>query len=256
MPRVENTKSPPKKQEKKIRNRGAGESPFESVLAPSTSGTVRDARHVNDGIRFLSSSDKCMKNLIEVVGPFKMTLQNEMDPFESLCESIVYQQLTGKAAATIYGRFKALFGDDSCPSAKQVLKASDEQLRSCGLSRAKVAALQDLSSKALSGVVPSLEELHSMNDDEIVERLTAVRGVGRWTVEMLLIFRLGRSDILPINDYGIRKAFALVYHKGKKKDELPAPRELALFGERWSPYKTISSWYLWRALEHKDVFKS
>lgn len=237
------------------RNRSKGATtPFAKDLTPALSGTVRDAKHVKSGITFLCSSDKHMKGLIETVGPFRMTMQNEMNPFESLCESIVYQQLTGKAAATIYSRFKALFGDDGCPTPKQVLQASDELLRSAGLSRAKVAAIKDLAEKTLSGVVPDLDELHSLSDDEIIQRLTAVRGIGRWTVEMLLIFRMGRSDILPVNDYGIRKGFALVYHKGKLKEELPAPRKLAEFGERWSPYKTLCSWYLWRALEHKDSF--
>ncbi len=241
-----------------VRNRSVGgKTPFVADLTPASRGTVRDAKHVKTGVDFLCTADKRMKGLIEIVGPFRITMQNEMNPFESLCESIVYQQLTGKAAATIYGRFKELFGSNvsnACPSPKQVLQATDEQLRSAGLSRAKVAALKDLAEKTLEGVVPDLEELHSMSDDEIIQRLTCVRGVGRWTVEMLLIFRMGRSDILPVNDYGIRKGFALVYHKGKMKEELPAPRDLAEFGERWSPYKTISSWYLWRALEHKDEF--
>jgi DNA-3-methyladenine glycosylase II len=165
-------------------------------------------------------------------------------PFEALAEAIVYQQLTGKAAATILGRVKTVAGGKRLkPDA--VLAATDEVLRGAGLSRAKLAALRDLADKTNSGVVPSLAALKRLHDDAIVERLTSIRGVGRWTVEMLLIFRLGRPDVLPVADYGIRKGFARAFGLA----DFPAPRDVALRGERWRPHRTVASWYLWRALE-------
>ncbi|MGH7272543.1 MAG: DNA-3-methyladenine glycosylase family protein, partial [Polyangiaceae bacterium] len=130
-------------------------------------------------------------------------------------------------------------------TAERLLGAGDEKLRACGLSAAKLAALRDLAAKTLDGTVPAVEELNLLGDDAIVDRLTQIRGIGRWTVQMLLIFRLGRPDVLPIDDYGVRKGFALAY----RKKELPTPKELAAFGERWRPYRTVASWYLWRVLD-------
>ena len=129
-------------------------------------------------------------------------------------------------------------------TATLVLRASDEALRSAGLSRAKLASLRDLAAHDESGALPTIADVDAMDDDEIVERLTAVRGIGRWTVHMFLIFRLGRPDVLPIDDYGVRRAFGLVYRR-----DMPTPKELAAHGEQWAPYRTVASWYLWRALE-------
>jgi DNA-3-methyladenine glycosylase II len=164
-------------------------------------------------------------------------------PFESLAESIVYQQLTGKAAATIFSRVKALYGGSL--SAEKIIATPDEHLRAAGLSGSKTAALKDLAQKQKAGLVPSERELSRMTDEEIVEHLIVIRGIGKWTVEMLLIFRLGRPDVLPIHDYGVRKGFALTYGRA----ELPKPKELEEFGERWRPYRTVASWYLWRSLD-------
>jgi 3-methyladenine DNA glycosylase/8-oxoguanine DNA glycosylase len=196
----------------------------------------------------LGKKDRRLGRLIEQVGPFRLRPETLHSPFASLAEAIIYQQLTGKAAATILGRFKQLFAEEAggpFPSPAAVLSADDERLRSAGLSRNKAAALRDLAEKTLSGTVPELPAMLAMEEEEIIERLTAVRGVGRWTAEMLLIFRLGRPDVLPVGDYGIRKGFALVF--GKK--ELPTPTEVAARGERWRPYRTVASWYLWRALD-------
>jgi 3-methyladenine DNA glycosylase/8-oxoguanine DNA glycosylase len=164
--------------------------------------------------------------------------------FEALAESIVYQQLTGKAAATIHGRLCAMFPRRRLQP-EGILGASEADLRGAGLSRSKVLAVRDLATRTLEGHVPSVRELHRMTDDAIVEKLVQVRGIGRWTVEMLLIFRLGRPDVLPVHDYGVRHGFKLAY----RKKVLPTPNELASQGEKWRPFRTAASWYLWRAVD-------
>jgi methylated-DNA-[protein]-cysteine S-methyltransferase len=199
----------------------------------------------DEAVRHVASRDSELARLIERVGPFALKLEALSSPFGSLLEAIVYQQLNGRAAASILRRVKALFAPKRAPSPADVAGASDEALRACGLSRAKVAAVKDLAAKTLDGTVPTLAGLRAMDDAEIVERLTQIRGIGRWTVEMLLIFRLGRPDVLPDGDYGVRKGFAVAMGLG----ELPSPRELRTAGERWRPYRTVASWYLWRALE-------
>ncbi len=163
-------------------------------------------------------------------------------PFQALAESIVYQQLTGKAAATIHGRLVDLFPRKRL-TPERLLDTHARRLRGAGLSRAKVLALKDLAAKTLTGVVPTLARLHAMTDAEIVERLVQVRGIGRWSVEMLLIFRLGRPDVWPSTDYGVRKGYARVFGGGK----LPSPKYLDRRGEGWRPYRTVAAWYLWRA---------
>jgi methylated-DNA-[protein]-cysteine S-methyltransferase len=197
-------------------------------------------------VQHLCQVDKKMAKLIAAVGPFRLHVDEMVPPFEALAQSIVYQQLTGKAAGTIFGRVKAIYKSDRLPHPKKILQTPDEQLRAAGLSTAKTAALKDLAAKQIAGVIPSLEELYELSDEEIIERLTSVRGVGRWTVEMLLMFRLGRPDVLPVADYGVRKGFALTYGRG---DNLPTPKELGIYGERWKPYRSVASWYLWRSLE-------
>jgi methylated-DNA-[protein]-cysteine S-methyltransferase len=197
-------------------------------------------------VAHLRAVEPALARLIDAVGPFAMRLNQTPSLFAALAEAIVYQQLTGKAAATIFGRVRALFRqarDGLTPA--QILRASDDRLRGAGLSRSKLLSLRDLAEKAQAGEIPTLDEIHGMDDQSIVERLTRVRGIGRWTAEMLLMFRLGRPDVLPVDDYGIRKGFALAF----KKRELPAPRALERRGARWSPYRTAASWYLWRALD-------
>jgi len=195
----------------------------------------------------LKASDKKLGRYIDKVGPFRGRPAGiSGTPFQSLAESIVYQQLTGKAAATILARVVALFHPRRFPEPQAVLDMEDEKLRSAGLSRAKTLALKDLAQKTLDGVVPpTVDELESLSDQEIVERLTQVRGIGPWTVEMMLIFRLARPDVLPATDYGVRKGFALV----QKAKELPSPAALLEYGERWRPYRSLASWYLWRVLD-------
>ena len=186
--------------------------------------------------------------LIKKVGECTLKTKNHRSPFEALLQSITYQQLNGTAAATILGRVLALYPNKRFPTPQDILATTDERLRSAGLSRAKVAAIKDLAAKAVSGVVPSLRAIRKLTDTEILERLTTIRGIGPWTVEMLLIFYLGRPDVWPVTDYGVRKGFARTY--GRK--ELPAPKELLEFGERWRPHRSVAAWYFWRALELAD----
>jgi 3-methyladenine DNA glycosylase/8-oxoguanine DNA glycosylase len=199
-----------------------------------------------EALLHLRGSDPALARLIDAVGPFTLRLKETPSLFGVLAEAIVYQQLTGKAAATIFGRVCALFPRAHAgPSAKHVLRARDDKLRAAGLSRAKLLSLRDLARRTAGGELPTLAQVHRMEDEAIIERLTTVRGIGRWTVEMLLIFRLGRPDVLPVDDYGIRKGFAFAF----KKRELPSRADLEKRGARWKPYRTVASWYLWRAVE-------
>jgi DNA-3-methyladenine glycosylase II len=177
-------------------------------------------------------------------GPFQMEVRRIHNPFEALARNIVYQQLHGNAAAAIHARVLALFGTGKLRP-QDILAAPEEQLRGAGLSQAKMLALKDLAAKTLDGTVPTLAKLRRMADEEIIERLTLVRGIGRWTVEMLLMFRLGRPDVLPVGDYAVRKGFALTYGLG----EMPKPKELTEYGERWRPFRSVASWYMWRAVD-------
>lgn len=194
----------------------------------------------------LTRTDKRLARVIAKTGAFRFQLDQCDSVYESLLEAIVYQSISGKAAATIYARIEALGSNGNCPTPAEIIAVSNQKLREAGLSGAKAAAMKDLAQKTIDGVVPTLEAAGQLSDEELVERLISVRGIGAWTVEMFLIFRLGRPDVLPIHDYGVQKGFALAY--GKK--EIPKPRELAAFGERWRPYRTVASWYMWRAVEH------
>ena len=199
-----------------------------------------------DAVAHVRASDPVMARLIDAVGPFDLELKTTPSLFVALAESIVYQQLTGKAAATIFARVRALFPRaHHGPTAEQILRVSDEKLRGAGLSNAKLLALRDLARRSASGRVPTLAQAQQMDDETVIERLTEVRGIGRWTVEMLLMFRLGRPDVLPVDDYGVRQGFAIAYRKRK----LPPPKALAKYGVRWAPYRTVASWYLWRAVD-------
>jgi len=212
-------------------------------------------------IAHLASADRKLAKIIAKAGPCHLQQETTQSIFEALLESIIYQQLNGKVAATITARVKALFPEnskrirtrrglvDGFPSPEQILAASEEHLRSAGLSRAKMLAIRDLAAKTLDGTVPTVKKANRMSDEELVERLDSVRGIGRWTVEMLLIFRLARPDVLAVDDYGIRKGFAKIH----KLAELPKPKELLAYGERWRPYRSVASWYLWRAAEMKDL---
>ena len=186
-----------------------------------------------------------MAELIARSRRYNITPAVSIRPFDALAESIAYQQLSGKAAATIFGRVRALYPKRKWLDPEQLLATPDETLRAAGLSRAKTAALKDLAAKTIDGTVPAGRALIRMSDDEIITRLTAVRGIGRWTVEMLLLFDLGRPDVWPVDDYGVQKGFAKTF--GRRK--LPTPKQLMKFGEKWRPYRSVAAWYFWRALD-------
>jgi DNA-3-methyladenine glycosylase II len=193
----------------------------------------------------LSSVDINMGALIKAHGPYRLRVESNCEPFQTLARAITHQQLHGAAAAAIFKRFVGTCGDGSWPSAPLVMKAPIATLRAAGLSFAKIACVKDLAAKTLAGVVPDRRTLEGLTDTEIIERLTQVRGIGRWTVQMLLIFQLRRPDVLPVDDFGVRNGFRLAY--GMRK--MPAPRALDSFGERWAPHRTAAAWYLWRATE-------
>jgi DNA-3-methyladenine glycosylase II len=212
-------------------------------------------------IAHLSRVDRKLARIIVKHGECSLQMETTQSIFEALLESIVYQQLNGKVAATILGRVKALFPDNSghvrtrrglvarFPTPQQIAEAPPELLRSAGLSQAKMLAIKDLAAKAMEGVVPRARQAQKMSDEELIEHLVQVRGIGRWTVEMLLLFRLGRPDVLAVDDYGVRKGFAKIH----KLTELPKPKELLAYGERWRPYRSVACWYMWRAAEMKDL---
>jgi DNA-3-methyladenine glycosylase II len=195
-----------------------------------------------EAVEHLKKRDRHLKKLIEKVGPFTARPDLELSSFEHLLKAIVYQQLTGKAAGTIYGRVRALL-DLKKPVPQQLIALADSSLRGAGLSGSKVTYVKDLAEKALAGLVPSNVEMEEMSDEEIIEKLTAIKGIGRWSVEMLLIFHLGRPDVLPVGDYGVRKGFAFLYGH----EDLPTPKALTQYAEVWKPYRSVGSWYMWRA---------
>jgi DNA-3-methyladenine glycosylase II len=196
-----------------------------------------------EAVKSLAERDEKLKFLIAETEPFQMDQDHLQSPYEALLEAIAYQSISGKAAATIFGRVKALSSTGRAPSPQEMLKLRKPALRKAGLSGAKAAAMKDLAKKTIEGVVPTLEDAQKLSDEELVKRLTSVRGIGSWTVEMFLIFRLGRPDVLPIHDLGVQKGWSITYGKKHK----PKPKELLAFGERWRPYRTVASWYMWRA---------
>lgn len=225
---------------------------------PRSGPTHKPPYDVNEAVAALSAADAKLAKLIERAGPFTLRLPSQQSPFEALTESIIYQQLHGKAAATIHARMLASF-EDVCglgnhPSPEHLLGCPNEQLRSAGLSHNKMLALRDLAAKTVDGTVPSLATIKKMSDEEIIEHLTQVRGIGRWTVEMFLMFRLGRPDVLPVDDYGVRKGFALTFlglkPTQKVTPDLLATREqMERRGKKWKPWRSIASWYMWRACD-------
>jgi 3-methyladenine DNA glycosylase/8-oxoguanine DNA glycosylase len=213
--------------------------------APPTAGQDTLGFDADAALKTLRAADPTLRRTIDAIGEFALEreLRAATSVYAALAESIVSQQLSGRAAATIYGRVCALFPRSrGGPKPAQILAASDEALRGAGLSRAKTLALRDLAQRSLAGEIPTLAAARRLPDDAIIERLTTVRGIGRWTAEMFLIFRLGRPDVLPVDDFGVRKGFALAFGL----PEQPRPKELAAYGERWAPFRTVASWYLWR----------
>lgn len=194
-------------------------------------------------ITHLRKADPRLAAVIDAVGSCTFEPAGHLAHFTAISRSIVFQQLSGKAASTIYGRFAALFPDET-PSAQALLDLPEEQLRSAGLSRQKVGYLRDLSARVVAGVVP-IDTLDELSDDEIIAALTSVKGIGRWTAQMFLMFRLGRPDVLPDLDLGIQKGIQCAYRMRK----LPTPKRVVEVGAKWAPHRTIASWYLWRSLD-------
>ncbi|MCE3224542.1 MAG: alkA, partial [Nitrospira sp.] len=201
--------------------------------------------------RHLCKIDPVMKRVIAEVGTYALALRAGRSPFEALARAIAHQQLHGKAAESILQRFVALFPGRRFPQPSELLATTPALIRTAGFSQAKIAALQDLAAKAIDGTVPTSRGIRLLEDEAIIERLTAVRGIGRWTVEMLLIFHLGRPDVLPVDDFGIRNGFRLVYGLA----DMPTPKEVWHYGERWKPYRTAAAWYLWRTSEGAKVIR-
>jgi DNA-3-methyladenine glycosylase II len=206
-----------------------------------------------EACRHLAAVDPKLGLLIERAGPYTLLLQSQHSPFEALLEAILSQQLHGAAARAILHKLLRLFGDIH-PTPELLLQQPDDALRATGLSNNKMLALRDLATKTIDGTVPELKAIRRMADEEIVQRLTAVRGVGVWTAEMMLMFRLGRPDVLPVGDYGVRKGFALTFNRLPKSRPFDAtmladPRKMLRRGERWRPWRTVAAWYLWRACD-------
>ncbi len=200
---------------------------------------------IDAGRRYLARVDRDLGRHIKKIGPIETEWQQRFDPVDALARSILYQQLSGKAAATIVGRVRERWCEGGPMSAERLRAAPATGLRECGVSFNKIAALKDLAEKAATGVVPKAAQLRFLHDDDLIERLTAVRGIGRWTVQMLLIFRLGRPDVFPIDDLGIQKGAAIV----RGLDAPPKPKALLELGAHWAPYRSLASLYLWRVVD-------
>src|SRR6185437_714508 len=199
----------------------------------------------------LSGIDQNLGSLIRAVGPYGLVMESETQPFEALAQAIAHQQLHAAAARNILGRFITNVGGGRFPTPQVVIEAPEQALRAVGFSGSKIAALRDLANKTVEGIVPDRATLERLEDAEIITRLTEVRGIGRWTVEMLLMFHLGRPDVLPVDDFGVRMGFQLT--NGLRK--MPAPKVLAIYGERWGPHRSAAAWYFWRAVELKKAGK-
>ncbi len=232
-------------------------------MAEGRSRTRKPPYDATEAVRDLSAADPKLARLIERAGRFTLTMPAQQSPFEALVRAILYQQLHGKAAAAIHARLltsfdPVLLAEGQTPgthaSAQHFLDCPNEQLRGAGLSHNKALAIRDLAAKTVDGTVPSLARIRRMSDEDIIAHLTQVRGVGRWTVEMFLMFRLGRQDILPVSDYGVRKGFALTFQGLKPEtkvtpDLLPSAEVMERRAKRWAPWRSVASWYLWRACD-------
>jgi methylated-DNA-[protein]-cysteine S-methyltransferase len=221
---------------------------LEGASLPRSGGAAR-ARELpydaEEAVAYLQERDPVLGRWIDKVGGFGLELRGDGSPYHHLTRAIVYQQLSGKAAGTIHGRLLDLFPRRRLPKPAALLEVPTERLRSAGLSRAKTAAIQDLAARTLDGTVPGRAEAAAMSDEALIDRLTAVRGVGRWTVEMYLMFGLGRPDVLAVDDLGLRKGAARI----ARRKELPTPDQLRTRGKRWAPYRSVASWFLWRICE-------
>lgn len=203
-------------------------------------------------VAHLKAADKHMAAMIERVGACELHVRHEHSIFYTLLRSIVYQQLAGSAASAILARVEAsVHKNGELPTAEHILETPDEVLRAAGLSKNKLLAVKDLAAKTLDGTVPAWPDISNMSEDEIIERCVKVRGIGRWTVEMLLIFRLERLDVLPLDDYGVRKGLQFTY----RMRSLPTKKQMLKRAEPLRPYRSIASWYFWRAADLPEFKK-
>ena len=200
---------------------------------------------------FLSKKSPLMRRLIKAHGPAELEI-SKRSPYQALVTAVAHQQLNGRAAMAILNRFTALFPKAKFPQPAQLLATSDETLRACGFSASKILALRDIAAKTISGLVPTRAAALKLSNEELIQRLVTLRGVGRWTVEMLLIFTLGREDIFPADDFGVRQG----YKVAMKLEAMPAPKDLAKIAEPWQPHRTLAAWYLWRAADAAKLSKS
>lgn len=205
---------------------------------------MKPVANLRAAVRHLKKADPVLAAIIERVGPCRWEVNPAPSVFAALSHAIVYQQLHGRAASTILGRVLDLY-PNRIPDPARFLELTDESLRTAGLSRAKLASIRDLAAKAVAGALPTTDETLGIPDDDLIERLTIVRGVGPWTVQMFLMSRLGRTDVLPTGDFGIREAFKVAW----KKRRQPTPAELEKHAQKWRPWRTVACWYLWRSLD-------
>lgn len=203
----------------------------------------------NPALLHLAASDPDWAKLIARIGPCGLQPRLEREPYEALVRAIAYQQLHGRAAEAILGRFLALYPGTNFPAPDQLLATEETLIRACGFSAAKLASIRGIAQGVLDGVVPTMAAATALSDEELIARLVTLRGVGRWTVEMLLIFALGRPDVLPVDDFGVREGWRVL----KGLPEQPKPKTLAEIGRAWSPYRSTAAWYLWRAAEQAKL---
>jgi DNA-3-methyladenine glycosylase II len=201
--------------------------------------------------RLLMRRDPVMRALLRRIGPCRLAASQHADPFEALVQAIVWQQLSWKAALTIYRRFQAIFNGARCPTPRELVEAPEAPLRAAGLSRPKIRYLKDLAARVAGGSLP-LAALESMSDEDVIAALTEVKGIGRWSAEMFLIFKLHRPDILPVDDLAIQNAIRRAYRLRKP----PSAKRMLQMGERWRPYRSVASWYLWESLDKTPVAKT
>lgn len=206
---------------------------------------MNKSSRLNKAAAHLATCDPDWAILIGLIGPCQLAPNRDREPFHALLHAVAHQQLHGRAAQAIFQRFLALYPGTDFPSPEEILATDDDTLRGCGFSIAKIAAIRSIAEKTLEGVVPTRRMAGVMRDNELIARLTSLRGIGRWTVEMLLIHTLGRPDVLPIDDFGVREGWRLV--KGLPRQ--PTPQQLAAIGASWAPYRSTAAWYLWRAVD-------
>jgi DNA-3-methyladenine glycosylase II len=196
----------------------------------------------NESVTFLANVDHDWARLIETIGPCRHDPKAAREPYEALVRAIAYQQLTAKAGDAIIGRLKALFEGRDFPSPEDLIAIEFDTLRGCGFSASKIATIKAIANGAAGGVIPTREAAVTMDDHTLIERIIAIKGVGRWTVEMLLMYSLERMDVLPVDDFGVREGYRAL----KSLSEQPKPNELLEISKAWAPHRTVAAWYLWR----------